>query len=665
MNPIINSRDICLNMIVKNEAHVIEETLNNLSSYIQFSYYVICDTGSTDETINIIKSFFDSKNINGEIYSDEWKNFGYNRTLALQKAYKKSKYLFIFDADDKIEGNLILPVLLNHDCYYFKFGSNILYKRALLINNHLNWEFKGVLHEFIFCTNQNYNLKIIDLEGNYNIISGKTGFRNIDPEKYLKDAHILEEAFYEAEKNNDNIKFRYAFYTAQSYRDYGDDQNAIIWYKKRAEMDDWLQEKYYSYFMIGQLYYKNNDFEKAIYYWTLAHECDSTRLEHIYEIVTHYRKNSKYILANFFLNMVNKTDKFDFSDKLFSNKLIYDFLLDYECIINYCYVNKHQITIPIFQKLFNNRSIPIIFKINILENFIFYTPFIQKNLLFQEQFFDFLKDLHLNIKFFNDKMINCIRKSCDKFIDNYQFFDTDLIKTKLINKSAENIKTFLSITFSSNFDNFKKIMDSFIICAKDICQIDYFFCVVKNDILIEDRKKLIIQYPFFHFFFKNDDQHFFEDSLNIILEKLRNINPDYWINLQDDLIFIKPCSFIYDSMKLFSSDLANQNNIAQIVFNLNYGVTIDSFNRSGHVILNNNFSLHNYKEVSIVDENNLNSCMNWPHFTIMNSIIDFRKISHLDNFDSGNPDFEKKYAIEFYNSNLKTAFFNNIHGINV
>jgi len=49
---------LCLNMIVKDEAHVIEKTLQNLDQYIIFDYYVICDTGSSDNTKEIIKNHF-------------------------------------------------------------------------------------------------------------------------------------------------------------------------------------------------------------------------------------------------------------------------------------------------------------------------------------------------------------------------------------------------------------------------------------------------------------------------------------------------------------------------------------------------------------------------------------------------------------------------------
>uniref|UniRef100_A0A6C0I4Z7 Glycosyltransferase 2-like domain-containing protein n=1 Tax=viral metagenome TaxID=1070528 RepID=A0A6C0I4Z7_9ZZZZ len=41
---------VCLNMIVKNESHIIRRTLDMLITKIRFDYWVICDTGSTDST---------------------------------------------------------------------------------------------------------------------------------------------------------------------------------------------------------------------------------------------------------------------------------------------------------------------------------------------------------------------------------------------------------------------------------------------------------------------------------------------------------------------------------------------------------------------------------------------------------------------------------------
>jgi len=44
---------LCLNMIVKNEAHIIEDTLNKLLSKVKIDNYIISDTGSTDNTVQL------------------------------------------------------------------------------------------------------------------------------------------------------------------------------------------------------------------------------------------------------------------------------------------------------------------------------------------------------------------------------------------------------------------------------------------------------------------------------------------------------------------------------------------------------------------------------------------------------------------------------------
>ena len=62
---------VCLNMIVKNEAHIIRRTLAMLCTKIRFDYWIICDTGSTDATREIIQDFFATEGIEGELHCDE------------------------------------------------------------------------------------------------------------------------------------------------------------------------------------------------------------------------------------------------------------------------------------------------------------------------------------------------------------------------------------------------------------------------------------------------------------------------------------------------------------------------------------------------------------------------------------------------------------------
>ena len=50
---------ICLSMIVKDESHIIHECLESIAPHID--YWCICDTGSSDNTKEIIKDFFEEK----------------------------------------------------------------------------------------------------------------------------------------------------------------------------------------------------------------------------------------------------------------------------------------------------------------------------------------------------------------------------------------------------------------------------------------------------------------------------------------------------------------------------------------------------------------------------------------------------------------------------
>ena len=64
---------VCLNMIVKNESKIITRLLNSVLPIIDT--YCICDTGSTDNTKEIIIEFFNEHGITGKIVEKPFKNF--------------------------------------------------------------------------------------------------------------------------------------------------------------------------------------------------------------------------------------------------------------------------------------------------------------------------------------------------------------------------------------------------------------------------------------------------------------------------------------------------------------------------------------------------------------------------------------------------------------
>ena len=258
-------------MIVKDESHIIEQTLQNV--YEKFGdrliYYCIDDTGSSDATKEIIKNYFDKVGISGQLFDTPWRNFGYNRSKALKHCYgKPGKYIYVIDADDSICGDFVLPNKLTHDSYMLNIGQGFTYQRVQIFKNDGSWCYRGVLHEFP-TNNKKYTKARI--EGNYYIKSGRTGNRSKDPKKYLNDALTFEKALKDMESNPNHperdLKGRYVFYMAQSYKDYNDNVNALKNYKRRVEMGGWYEEIWYSLYQIGNLLVKmkkpENEIEKA------------------------------------------------------------------------------------------------------------------------------------------------------------------------------------------------------------------------------------------------------------------------------------------------------------------------------------------------------------------------------------------------------------------
>ena len=82
---------VCLNMIVKNESRIMSRCLGALMGLVD--YICVCDTGSTDDTVEIIHAFCKEKIENGQltgyrVFHHPWKNFGVNRTWAVHECQR-------------------------------------------------------------------------------------------------------------------------------------------------------------------------------------------------------------------------------------------------------------------------------------------------------------------------------------------------------------------------------------------------------------------------------------------------------------------------------------------------------------------------------------------------------------------------------------------------
>lgn len=251
---------ICLNMIVKNEAHIIKETFDTIVKYID--YWVISDTGSTDGTQKLIKEYFKEKQIPGKLFEDKWEGFGHNRSLALKECEGLAQYAWVIDADDLIVGDLKLPKKMTADGYMLTYGKGHTYRRTQIYKISSGWYYKGVLHEYPECKKK--GAYIHPIIGDYYIDSRRLGDRSKNPDKYLKDALVFEKELAKPEEKNNS---RYVFYCAQSYRDYAGQKisekdpeaakeyffNSIEKYEQRTEMGGYQEEIFYSLFQIAKM----------------------------------------------------------------------------------------------------------------------------------------------------------------------------------------------------------------------------------------------------------------------------------------------------------------------------------------------------------------------------------------------------------------------------
>ena len=367
MNTVEKKPTICLNMIVKNESKIIVDTLSKLMKKINIDYWVICDTGSTDNTRELIKDFFQQEHpIPGELFCDEWVDFGYNRTEALKKAFGKTDFVFIFDADDEICLELKLPEVLDHDAYNFQFGSHYdynAYTRTLMVNNRKLWKYVGVLHEVIVPDGHTPTTYII--LGNYFVVSGRLGDRNTNnPDKYLKDAQVLEKAYQEALEKGDNIYERYAFYCANSYKEYGKNDKAIEWYKKTLKQNNWHQEKYICCLRLFDCYDLIGQKEAGYYYCVKSFTYDKERAEGLNKLITHYCCEdlneiafSYYQLIQDFVENRYLTQGISVDNhKLFVDNNVLSFYLPYYMIIVTEKLKKHDTGLKMYEILFTKQA---------------------------------------------------------------------------------------------------------------------------------------------------------------------------------------------------------------------------------------------------------------------------------------------------------------------
>ncbi|GAB2997743.1 glycosyltransferase [Mycobacterium bourgelatii] len=340
---------ICANMIVRNEAAIIRETLSHIARYI--SAWVIVDTGSDDGTQDVIRDHMARLGIPGELHERPWRNFGHNRSEALTLAQGHGDYIWVLDADDKVVGNLDFGQL-GEDLYQLRYGEGFdVYWRPNLFRDGLPVRYEGVVHEYVVVDSDFTHDR---LDGDYYIDSRRLGARNRDPKrKYESDRDLL---LAELERNPEDA--RSVYYLAQSYFDLGDFENARKWYQRRVEMGGWAEEVYQSMYRVAEsMWSMGAPWPEVQDAYVRAWEFRPTRAEPLYAIAFRYRLDKRYHLGYLFAKHAAEIP-FPTEDTLLVSADTYTWGALDEAAVCASWIDKHAEAVALWRRILAKDNIP-------------------------------------------------------------------------------------------------------------------------------------------------------------------------------------------------------------------------------------------------------------------------------------------------------------------
>ncbi len=356
-----NKSLLSLIMIVKNEADTIQKVLQ--SSIGTIDRYTILDTGSTDNTIDIILSTF--KDIPGNIYTEPFIDFSTSRNRAIELDKNKSTFNLMLSGNEYIRHGSIIRSFCkqqldtSNDVFniQIKFGQNIQYDSARIFRSKANWFYVGATHEYLTNAKQNTsNMKISTKKQiPYIYHDRSTTSPQQQKKRCLKDSYLLKN-----ELKTKAATTRTLFYLAQSYQCTNHWHHAYSFYKKRIQEKSGKEEIYesmyrlailsehleYPWINIPQLYLNAFEFSKA------------NRSEPLYSIGKYYYEQEQYHSAFLFLKQASEI-AFPKHWKLFINPNIYHYDIPYMLANVSYYLNKPKVGLSQINKLLEHTNDPV------------------------------------------------------------------------------------------------------------------------------------------------------------------------------------------------------------------------------------------------------------------------------------------------------------------
>lgn len=267
---------IVLLMMVKNEEAVIGRAIHSACGKADVDEIMIFDTGSTDSTFDRAHEEADAPI---RYFKQEWRDFGYNRTAALNAARMelpevqnlKKTYFLLLDADDEIysfPSRSAIPEDAEVLTATNIFGS-LKYPQIRMVRADVGLEWVGKTHEVLMCTDGR-DAKSAELPGFVYLI-GSDSSRRKSGRKTAEDIKLLRQ---EVAENPGNT--RALFYLGNCLWDSKQYDEAVCAFRSNVEahvkQPGFDEELYLSIVRAGDCCLHIGENDSAIVLWLEAIE---------------------------------------------------------------------------------------------------------------------------------------------------------------------------------------------------------------------------------------------------------------------------------------------------------------------------------------------------------------------------------------------------------
>ena len=286
--------NLILLTMVKNESRIIERLFNSVKGKV--SAVIICDTGSTDDTVRIANDLLVSSGMPGKVFEFPFKNFGVSRTESFRRAqewvtemgWNSSKtWALLLDGDMMMVDPVNMAALDNEPesiagISLKQANGDLIYSNVRILRCSEPWICKGGTHEAWTCPD---GKRVTLFDAPVLTDHGDGGCKS---DKYPRDIRLLLEDIVE-----NPADARSYFYLGQTYIGMHEWHKAIDMLKKRIAIGGWDEETYYTRVYLGEAYEHIGDKAMATQTWLEAWQSRPQRTESMMKLVTMWRKEAK------------------------------------------------------------------------------------------------------------------------------------------------------------------------------------------------------------------------------------------------------------------------------------------------------------------------------------------------------------------------------------